>query len=88
MEQHQHLSVSEFDEINSFYCPLCCAFYSLVDGFTLWCLMNSHIHTLVAIVVDLIVLFSLILSSFSFVDHIIECVFICFLVPSHVASLP
>ncbi len=66
MEQHQHLSVNEFDEVIFLKNP-CCVFYSLVD---------------------LIVLSSLILSSLSFVDHIIECAFICFLVPSLVASLP
>ncbi len=57
------MSVSS-TKVNSFYCPFCCVFYSLVDGFALWCLMNSHIHTLVATIVDLIVLSSLILSFF------------------------
>jgi len=74
-------------KVNSFYCPLCCVLCSLVDDFALWCLMNPHIHTLVATIVDLIMLFSLILSSFFFIDQVVECAFIYFLVPSHVASL-
>jgi hypothetical protein len=84
MEQHQHLNVSELNKSISFYSPLCCVYV----GFTLWCLMNSHIHTLVAFVVDLIMLSTLILLSFSFVDHVVECVFIYFLVQSIIASLP
>jgi hypothetical protein len=50
--------------------------------------MNSHIRTLVVTIVDLILLSIFILSSFYFVNHVVKCVFICFLVPSHVASLP
>jgi hypothetical protein len=76
-------------KVNSFYLFLYCAFYSLVDGFALWCLMNSHIRTLVATIVDLIMLSSLILSFFSFANCVVECAFvICFFVPLHIASLP
>jgi hypothetical protein len=88
MEQHQHLSVNELDEGNFFIFSYLLCFYSLVNGFALWCLMNSHISTLFGIVVDLIVLSNFILSSFFFVDHVIERVFICILVPSLVVSLP
>jgi len=87
MKQHQHLSLNKLNQGKFFLFSSLLCFCSLVDGFALWCLMNSHIHTLVAIVVDLIMLSSFILSSLSFVNRVINCAFIYFIVPSPVASL-
>jgi uncharacterized protein (DUF983 family) len=48
-------------EVNSFYSPFYYGLCSIIDGYALWYLMNFHIWTHVAIVVDLIVLCNLIL---------------------------
>jgi hypothetical protein len=75
-------------KVSSFYSPFGCACCSFVDGFALWCLMNFHMHTPIVTVVNLIVLSNIVLSSLSFVDHIVECIIVIFFfVPTHVASL-